>query len=492
MEKPILKHTILTFLLGGLLMYAISFREASIPDTAFIPEARAAESPEDSLVSLLEVQSAFRLVSAQLNASVVEIKVESEKLLMEDNPEELPWNDFFKDPSKEPEGLQFYRSMGMGSGVIIHRDKDTYFIVTNSHVIGHAETINVKLYSGESISGQLVGKDDRRDLALIRITSSEKTLPTAEFGDSDTLYVGDLVLAIGNPYGYGNSVTAGIVSAMDRRYGPQGNINAFIQTDAAINQGNSGGPLINIHGEVIGINTFITTPNSGSIGLGFAIPANNVQSYVRRLLENGVVRYGWLGASLGIYSHEVAESLGHPPDHGVMVYQVFLGSPADEAGLQAGDLILSMDDERFTNYEALIYEIGEVTPGDTVVFSIDRFGHKLELHSIIGERLGEDEILAMYKFAWPGFVPAPMNDEIRDLMGLPHHFNGIPVAVVYPRSPAHTFDLREGDIITFINDVLIDSIPALYTALGKVEPDLLTITVFRKGESITLTIPEGR
>ena len=216
--------------------------------------------------------------------------------------------------------------------MIVENKGDEHYVVTNSHVVGeNPEEITLELYDTRSVTAELVGIDARKDLALLRFKMPDSRLKPVDIGDSDHLYVGDWVLAYGSPYGYEQSVSSGIVSALGRRDGPGEYINDFIQTDAAINQGNSGGALVNIRGELVGINTFITTPNGGSIGLGFAIPANNVMSSVRQLIDTGAVRYGWLGVSLGTFGPEAAESLGYSEGSGALVYQVFEGSPAETA-----------------------------------------------------------------------------------------------------------------------------------------------------------------
>ena len=200
------------------------------------------------------------------------------------------------------------------------------------------------------------------------------------------MYIGDSVLAFGSPLGYENTVTAGIISTLGRHQGPDGNISEFIQTDASINQGSSGGALANLRGEIIGINTFIATPNRGSVGLGFALPSNNVKTSVRQIIDKGEVNYGWLGVSLGGYGPEAAADLGYPKDGGIMVYQIFNGSPAEKAGIKAGDLILSLNDKSFTNHENLVYAIGDISPGQHAVFHIDRFGRKMDFSIRIHER----------------------------------------------------------------------------------------------------------
>ena len=467
---------------------------ATILSPGFTPPVTVAEAAEvstDPFLQALGVQEAFRSVSAKITGSVVEITVQSENLVEDADTEGLPWDDFFADPSSENQGPRFFRSRGLGSGVIVENSGNVYYIVTNSHVVAGGEGIVVELYDRDKVDGVLVGRDERKDLALVRIEYSRDHLPVALLGDSDSLYVGDWVLAFGSPYGYEHSVSSGIVSALGRRDGPGENINDFIQTDASINQGNSGGPLVNIRGEVVGINTFITTPNSGSIGLGFAIPINNVRSTVRQLIDYGEVRYGWLGVSLGAYGPEAAEELGHGVGEGVLVYQVFDGSPGDEAGLRAGDLVLSLDGSRIGDHERLIYRIGDKAPGDRADFTVDRFGDRLSFEAVMGEREGEDAVRAMHSLARPGFVPAPLTSDLRSMMELPDDITGVPVAEVYPRTQAQAVDLRAGDIILKVNDTVITGMQGLYIALGGGKTEVPSFTVYRDGERIVLQEDPG-
>lgn len=461
-------------------MFAIGYRTDKFQSNSFIPQASASKLKKDPYQKATEVQSAFRRVSAQLRDSVVEITVESKKIV--DENEVIPWNDFFGDPSGKADGLQYHRSSGLGSGVIVERDAHTYYVITNAHVIAETEEVTVSFLKNETATGYLVGIDSRKDLALIRFDYTHSILPVATFGDSDLLYVGDWVLAFGSPYGYEHSVSSGIVSALERYHGPGGNINDFIQTDASINQGNSGGPLVNIHGEVIGINTFITTPNRGSIGLGFAIPSNNVKNSIRQLIDHAEVRYGWLGVSLGDYDKNTAESLGYPLNHGVMVYQVFENSPAEKAGFLPGDLILSLDGNPYVEHKSLLYSIGDKLPDDRALFSIERFGEKRNIEVLMGERKQEDKILAMHNLAWPGFVAAPITSELYTLIELPSSISGVVVTEVYPHTRAQSRDLRAGDIITKINNKKVSSLSDLYRILGEIEKNELKYSVYRGSE----------
>ncbi len=447
--------------------------------------AKAAEIQEDRYAAAVQVQEAFRAISAEVLPSIVEVSVEAQSVLGENPDAEVPWDDFFQDPSEESEGPRFYRSNGLGSGVIVERKGDVYYIVTNGHVVGNAHDISVLLADGETLEAELVGKDLRKDLAVLTF-KSEKDLYPVKLGDSDKLYVGDWVLAFGSPYGYEQSVSSGIVSALGRHDGPGDNINDFIQTDASINQGNSGGALVNIRGELVGINTFITTPNGGSIGLGFAIPVNNIKSTLKQLVETGEVRYGWLGVSLGDYSPESAESLGYPPGGGVLIYQVFTGSPAEKAGLLPGDLILALDGSAISDDEKLVYRVGDKAPGETAEFLVNRLGRKLTVKVVIGERADEDSVKALHGNAVPGFVAAPMTEELRDMMGFPENLEGLPVAEVYPRTPAHSVDLRPGDIIMAVDGVNISNLADLYRLLAGNTRGIPAYKVWREGEILNL------
>ena len=475
--------------ISGLLFAALflPFQKLS-PDPLIVKEAKATEGNKEFYQDALSVQEAFRQVVAQISPSVVEIAVENEQSLEDSDSGEQPWDDFFKDFSDEEQddSPHFYRSNGLGSGVIVKRDGNTYYILSNAHVIGNAVDIQILFYNGLKETGHLVGRDERKDLALIKVQYDDAPLPVPVFGDSDKLYVGDWVLAFGSPFGYEQSVSYGIISALERRSGPGESGMGFIQTDASINQGNSGGPLVNIKGELIGINTFITTPGSGSIGLGFAIPVNNIISTIKQLIESGEVRYGWLGVSLGDYSPEAAEDLGYPLRYGALIYQVFYDSPAWHAGLRAGDLLLAVDNRRREDYQSFIYMIGDKIPGDTVIFSIDRQGKSLELSATIGVRQDEESVQSMHSAARPGFIPAPLDDELRDLVELPEQHNGITVSQVYPRTPAHAVDLRSGDIILEVEGKPVETLAELYGILGKTTRENPSFKVFRNGETITL------
>ena len=456
-----------------------------------ITYAEPIAAPE-SLASAEEIQEAFRTISAAVLPSVVEVSVEAETSSMENEMGEIPWNDFFSDPSQESPAPRYFRSQGLGSGVIVAADGPVRYVLTNAHVVGtNPRQIRVELSDGAVLDAELVGVDIRKDLALLSFETADGELRPVAVGDSDRVYVGDWVLAFGSPYGYEQSVSSGIVSALGRRDGPGDNINDFIQTDAAINQGNSGGALVNIRGELVGINTFITTPNSGSIGLGFAIPVNNAMSTVRQLIETGEVRYGWLGVSLGAFGPEAGESLGYPVGSGSLVYQVFEGSPAWNAGLQPGDLVTALDGKTVDDTDRLIYRIGDKAPGETARFTVSRFGEILELKAVMGARGDEEAVAALHSRAFPGFVAAPLTEDLAAAMGLEEGRAGVPVAEVYPRTRVQMLDLRPGDIIIAIDGRTVTDLQSLYGALRTADMTKPVYSVIRDGGMIELAINEG-
>jgi len=475
---------ILVGLLLGLAGFAVIalIKPAAIPFQQVMAE-NLKETPYDSAI---RVQEAFRLISAEVMPSVVEVTVHTKGVVEPLKDRAHPWNEFFQDPSQPDNTPKYYQSQGLGAGVIIERNKNTYYVITNAHVVGASEEITITLHDESTMKAVLVGKDERKDLALLSFTHESVDLPVIRLGDSDRLYVGDWVLAFGSPYGYKQSVSSGIVSALGRRDAPHENINDFIQTDASINQGNSGGPLVNIQGQMVGVNTFITTPNSGSIGLGFAIPVNNIRNSFRQLIDVGEVHYAWLGVSLGVYGIESAESLGYEVGEGVLVYQVFDGSPGDMAGMRPGDLILTLDGKPTGDENQLIYKIGDKTPGERAVFGINRLGEPITLSALMGIRGDEEVIRTMHGQAYPGFVAAPLIPELRVSMNIPDSITGVLVAEVYPRTFAQSIDLRPGDLIAAIDGKAITNLATMYRALGDTRNRPASWLVYRDGEPVNI------
>ena len=276
-------------------------------------------------------------------------------------------------------------SQALGSGFII---SDDGYIVTNNHVVDGAETITVKLSDDTEYEAELVGTDPLTDIALLKVAPDE-ALPTVAWGDSKTVRPGDEALAIGNPFGLGGTVTSGIVSAVSRdiRSGPYDD---FIQTDAAINRGNSGGPLFNADGEVIGVNTMIFSPGGGSVGIGFAVPSDLVQRVVSDLQDDGTIARGWLGVQIGPMSEEIASVLGYDAPKGAVVEDVTADSPAAKAGLEDGDIILTFAETEIADVGDLTRAVADVTPGTDVEATVWRKGKEMTIDVTVGDLSKKD------------------------------------------------------------------------------------------------------
>ncbi|MBV8097342.1 MAG: DegQ family serine endoprotease [Acetobacteraceae bacterium] len=381
-------------------------------------------------------------------------------------PPGSPFEQFFKDfldrnrrggpdrGQREQPPLAERRLQSLGSGFIIDPEG---LVVTNNHVIDGADEITVTLQDNTSLKATVIGRDEREDIALLRV-KSDKPLPAVQFGNSDAERVGDWVLAIGNPFGLGGTVTAGIVSARGRDI-HQGPYDDFIQTDAAINRGNSGGPLFNMSGEVIGINTAIYSPSGGSIGIGFSIPANMAKNVVAQLRDYGHARRGWLGVRIQQVTPDIAESLGLHNPNGAMVAGVNDSGPADQAHIRNGDIILKFNGQDVKEMRALPRIVAETPIGKEVPVTIWRDGREQSASVKVGE-LPDDQQLAA---ATPGGRPspsnprveisglglqlAPMTPEARDKYQLGADQKGVVVTDVTPNSPAADRGVKPGDVI---------------------------------------------
>lgn len=270
---------------------------------------------------------------------------------------------------------------GVGTGFIISADGQ---IVTNAHVVEGADEVKVTLGDGRSFDATIVGTDPATDIALLRIDAGED-LPTVRFGNSDELKVGQPVVAIGNPFGLGNSVTAGIVSALGRDIN-SGPFDNYIQTDAAINKGNSGGPLFNTRGEVVGINTAIFSPSGGSVGIGFAVPAETARKVVADLADDGRVERGWLGVQIQPVTDDIAAALGFDRPRGVLIANVERDTPADKAGIRRGDIVLAVDGEKVDSPRDLTRAIATAAPDSKVRIDLLRAGEERTVEVTLGKR----------------------------------------------------------------------------------------------------------
>ena len=363
-------------------------------------------------------------------------------------PEGSPFEDFFKEFNGPGEN-QPRRSEALGSGFVISADG---YIVTNNHVIEGADQIEVEFYTGERMEAKLVGTDLKTDIALLKVESATP-LPFVGFGDSDAMRVGDWVVAMGNPLGQGFSVSAGIVSARGREL--SGTYDDFLQTDAAINKGNSGGPLFNLDGQVVGVNTAILSPSGGSIGIGFSMASNVVSKVVDQLQEFGETRRGWLGVRIQDVTPDVAEAMALVAAKGALITDVPDG-PAKDSGLLAGDVILTFNSADIDDVRDLTRTVADSPIGEAVPVGILRDGEPMTISVTLGRReLAEAE--AVPAAAVPEVAPkeaevlgltvVPMTDEIATSLGLPAGSEGMAITAVDPASEASSKGVAAGDVI---------------------------------------------
>ena len=367
-------------------------------------------------------------------------------------PEGSPFEDFFREfqDRNGGEGPRPRRSSALGSGFVISEDG---YVVTNNHVIEGADEIMIEFFSGDELPAVVIGTDPNTDIALLKV-EAEAPLDFVSFGDSDLARVGDWVLAMGNPLGQGFSVSAGIVSARNRAL--SGTYDDYIQTDAAINRGNSGGPLFNMDGDVIGVNTAILSPNGGSIGIGFSMASNVVTRVVDQLKKYGETRRGWLGVRIQDVSDDVAEAMGLERAAGALVTDVPEG-PAKEAGMQAGDVIISFAGNDVDDTRGLVRQVGNSPVGETVRVVVMRDGKTRTLKVTLGRR--EEAEGAVPAVAVPpeeepetkeyfGLTLAPLSDELRGELGLADDLEGLAILEVAEGTEAFEKGLRAGDVIT--------------------------------------------
>ena len=377
-------------------------------------------------------------------------------------PEGSPLEDFFRDfMDRQNRGEEApRRGSALGSGFLI---SDDGFIVTNNHVIDKADEIVIEFFDGKELRAELVGTDPKTDIALLKV-SSDDPLDFVKFGDSDIARVGDWVMAIGNPLGQGFSVSAGIISARNRFL--RGSYDDFIQTDAAINRGNSGGPLFNMDGEVIGVNTAILSPNGGSIGIGFAMSSSVVKNVVRQLREFGETKRGWLGVRIQDVEEDVAEALGLEKVAGALVTDVPEG-PAANAGIIAGDVILVFDGKDVEDTRSLVRIVGDTEVGKKVRVVIFRDGGTETLMVEIG-RLEDTSVVAAIddetsKIDEPasldvvGMTLQVLDEELRQQFGISDDTKGVVITNVAEDSEAFEKGLRPGDLIAEVAQAEVTS-----------------------------------
>ncbi|MBZ0123960.1 MAG: DegQ family serine endoprotease [Roseovarius sp.] len=365
-------------------------------------------------------------------------------------PEGSPFEDFFRE-FQDRNGDQPRRTTALGSGFVISEDG---YVVTNNHVIERADEIIVEFFTGKELKAELVGTDPKTDIALLKV-EAEEPLPFVSFGDSDTARVGDWVVAMGNPLGQGFSLSAGIVSARNRAL--SGTYDDYIQTDAAINRGNSGGPLFDMAGSVIGVNTAILSPDGGSIGIGFSMASNVVSRVVDQLREYGETRRGWLGVRIQDVTGDVAEAIGLETVAGALVTDVPEG-PAAEAGIEAGDVILSFDGREVSDTRQLVRIVGNSEVGKTVRLVVFRDGKTKTLKVTLGRREVAEGAIPVaqpgngmqdpVEKTLMGLTLTPLNAELREQLDMGEGIDGLVVKDIDAMSEAYEKGMRAGDVIT--------------------------------------------
>ena len=396
----------------------------------------------------------------------------------------MPRNKFFEE---FPYGENKRRNLG--SGVII--DQEGY-IITNNHVIEGADEIQVKLSNEEEFEAQIIGKDAKTDIALIRIEAEDRLFPAARLGNSDTLRVGEWVIAVGNPYGLSYTVTAGIISAKGRVFG--GPYDDFIQTDASINPGNSGGPLININGEVIGINSKIFASiqgNSFPQGIGFAIPINLVSSIVHDLRTYGKVQRGWLGVMIKEVTPELAESFNLPDDRGALIENVVPGGPADKAGIKRGDVVLQINDMEIRNFIDLPRITADHIPETASTLTVNRDGKEVAIEVVLGEFPESDSFFPPAESTdeqYLGIEVQTITPDLAQQFDLPENEVGVIVLSVQPGSAADEAKIRPGDILSEINQIEIRTIEDYHQVLELSRQDRMILVLIKREETMLYKI----
>jgi serine protease Do len=431
----------------------------------------------DTLANLADqVIDAVVNISASTNAPAEEQR----SVPMPQLPPGSPFQDFFEEflgpKGENGQKAPQRRSSSLGSGFVIDASG---IIVTNNHVIGDADEITVIFTDGRKLKAEIVGKDPKVDLAVLRV-KPDKPLKAVKFGDSDKARIGDWVMAIGNPFGLGGSVSAGIVSARNRDISDQ-SYGQYIQTDAAINKGNSGGPLFNMDGDVIGINTAILSPSGGSIGIGFAVPSDMARPIVDQLLAYGETRRGWLGVRIQPVDDNIAESLGLGESRGALIAGVDDKGPSKPAGIVAGDVIIRFDGRDIKESRDLPRIVGQTAVGKEVDVVVIREGKEKSLRVTLG-RLEDGEKLAQQGNGAPtpeapvvkkalGLELSSMTDEVRKRYSIKETVKGVVVTKVDPDSAASEKRIAAGDVITEVQQEAVQTPDALVKRIAALEKE---------------------
>jgi serine protease Do len=445
---------------------------------------------ERELKSLRDLSQAFVDISSMVKPTVVTVSTERILKTGSFSPFESPLFDdpfyeFFFGPQQrrqQPREKEF-RQQGLGSGVIISEDG---YILTNNHVVDKADSIYVRTFDGTQRSARIIGSDPKTDIAVIKIDTDK--LDYIKIGDSDNLQVGEIVLAIGSPMNenLAYTVTQGIVSAKGRSNVGLADYEDYIQTDAAINPGNSGGPLVNLNGELVGINTAIISRSGGYQGIGFAVPSNMAQRIMNSLISEGRVIRGWLGVSIQNINPQLASAMGLTESNGALVGDVLKDTPAEKAGLKAGDVITGVNDQKISDTAQLRNKIASTAPGIDVKLTILRDGAKKDIKVKLDEQPSElisqtgtsssEELL--------GFSVSALNDRLAEQYNINKDLTGVVVTVVDRSSSAYRSGIKEGDLILEIDKQKISTESQFENIMSKKKSgDNILLRIYREGSS---------
>ncbi|CPR14837.1 Outer membrane stress sensor protease DegQ, serine protease [Brenneria goodwinii] len=405
--------------------------------------------------------------------AVVSVHIEGTRTQSQRVPEEFK---FFFGPNA-PQDKQSARPFaGLGSGVIIDAAKG--YVLTNNHVINNADKIRVQLNDGREYEAKLIGRDEQSDIALLQLVDA-KNLVEIKMADSDRLRVGDFAVAVGNPFGLGQTATSGIISALGRSGLNLEGLENFIQTDASINRGNSGGALVNLNGELIGINTAILAPGGGNIGIGFAIPSNMAQNLAQQLVEFGEVRRGLLGIKGSEMTSEMAKAFKVDVQRGAFVSEVLPQSAAAKAGIKAGDVLTSLDGKPISSFAELRAKVGTTAPGKTVKVGLLRDGKQMEVSVVLDN---SNTTTTNAETLYPALQGASLTDG-----QLKNGSKGVQIDNVTKDSPAAQIGLQKGDIIIGVNRERVENITQLRKIL-EAKPVVLALNIVRGDETIYLLL----
>ncbi|MEQ1974313.1 Do family serine endopeptidase [Xenorhabdus sp. SGI240] len=447
------------------LAISIGLSLASIPmvSNAALPAAMAPqESP--SLAPMLE-----KVLPSVVTVHVSGTEVQSQQLQL---PEDFQ---FFFGPAFPPQEPRKRPFTGLGSGVIIDANKG--YVLTNSHVINNANKIRIQLNDGREYSAKLLGRDPQTDIALLQLKDA-KNLTAIKFADSDQLRVGDYAIAIGNPFGLGQTVTSGIISALGRSGLNLEGLENFIQTDAPINRGNSGGALINLKGELIGINTAILAPSGGNVGIGFAIPSNMARVLSAQLIAHGEIKRGILGIKGTEMTADIAKALNVEAQQGTFVSEVMPKSAAAKAGIKPGDVLISFDGKKINSFAELRAKVGTTAPGKEVTIGLLRKGKPLEVTVILDNSDEEPTKAENLSIALQGATLS--NATLKNTQG-------IKVDSITPNSPAAISGLQKDDLIVGANNVRVRNISEL-RKITEEKPTIIALNVLRGDDNVYLLL----